>query len=178
MLTFAREAMLETAEALTSELMEDGFVRAIVHGQTIHFAGQATTLVSALQASLAEGDAQLHVIVDRLTGGTASERVRDSLETALAKGDGQCYALVNQPLEGAKEAAIKALDLPAMTKIYGKEPIFIFDPNDTSNRPVPGIHDNALAFWRIYPQFLRDIFIRAFTDGISDPKNGRSRWTS
>ncbi|MEP6903253.1 MAG: serine/threonine protein kinase [Actinomycetota bacterium] len=83
--------------------------------------------------------------------------------------------MVAHPLEGAKEAAIKALDLPAMTKIYGKEPIFIFDPNNDSNRPVPGIHDNALAFWRIYPQFLRDIFIRAFTAGISDPENGRVR---
>ena len=83
--------------------------------------------------------------------------------------------MVAHPLEGAKEAAIKAMDLPAMNKIYGKEPIFIFDPNDDSNRPVPGIHDNALAFWRIYPQFLRDIFIRAFTIGIKDPKNGRVR---
>jgi serine/threonine protein kinase len=83
--------------------------------------------------------------------------------------------MVAHPLEGEKEAEIKALDLPAMTKIYGKEPIFIFDPNDDSNRPVPGIHDNALAFWRIYPQFLRDIFTRAFTDGIRDPKNGRVR---
>jgi DNA-binding helix-hairpin-helix protein with protein kinase domain len=83
--------------------------------------------------------------------------------------------MVAHPLEGKKEAAIKALDLPAMTKLYGKEPIFIFDPDDDSNRPVPGIHDNALAFWRIYPQFLRDIFIRAFTAGIRDPKNGRVR---
>jgi serine/threonine protein kinase len=73
--------------------------------------------------------------------------------------------MVAHPLEGAKEAAIKALDLPAMTKIYGKEPIFISTRTDDSNRPVPGIHDNALAFWRIYPQFLRDIFIRAFTVG-------------
>jgi serine/threonine protein kinase len=83
--------------------------------------------------------------------------------------------MVAHPLEGKKEAAIKALDLPAMTKLYGKEPIFIFDPDDDSNRPVPGIHDNALAFWRIYPQFLRDIFVRAFTLGIRDPKNGRVR---
>jgi eukaryotic-like serine/threonine-protein kinase len=83
--------------------------------------------------------------------------------------------MVAHPLEGKKEAAIKALDLPAMTKLYGKEPVFIFDPADDSNRPVPGIHDNALAFWRIYPQFLRDIFIRAFTLGIRDPKNGRVR---
>jgi len=89
--------------------------------------------------------------------------------------------MVAHPLEGEKEAAIKALDLAAMTKLYGKEPLFIFDPSDDSNAPVPGIHDNALAFWRIYPQFLRDIFIRAFTDGIRDPLNGRvreSEWRS
>jgi DNA-binding helix-hairpin-helix protein with protein kinase domain len=83
--------------------------------------------------------------------------------------------MVAHPLEGKKEAAIKALDLPAMTKLYGKEPVFIYDPDDDSNRPVPGIHDNALAFWRIYPQFLRDIFIRAFTVGLRDPLNGRVR---
>jgi serine/threonine protein kinase len=83
--------------------------------------------------------------------------------------------MVAHPLEGAKEAAIKALDLPAMTKLYGTDATFIYDPNNDSNRPVPGIHDNALAFWRIYPQFLRDIFVRAFTFGLKDPINGRVR---
>ncbi len=83
--------------------------------------------------------------------------------------------MVAHPLEGKRETEIKCLDLPAMTKLYGTEPLFIFDPNDDSNRPVPGVHDNALAFWRIYPQFLRDIFIRAFTIGISDPNNARVR---
>src|SRR5690606_32567210 len=29
--------------------------------------------------------------------------------------------------------------------------------------------------WPIYPQFLQDLFIRAFTDGIRDPQNGRVR---
>ena len=77
--------------------------------------------------------------------------------------------MVAHPLEGRKEAEIKALDLPAMTKLYGKEPLFIFDPVDRSNEPVPGIHDNAIAFWPIYPQFLRDLFTRSFTDGVRDP---------
>lgn len=81
--------------------------------------------------------------------------------------------MVHHPLEGKKEASIRALDLPAMTLIYGKEPVFIFDPEDDSNRPVPGYHDNALEFWPIYPQFLRDLFTRSFTDGIRDPNNGR-----
>lgn len=81
--------------------------------------------------------------------------------------------MIHHPLEGKKEAQIKSFDLPAMTKIYGTEPVFIFDPNNDSNRPVPGYQDNAIAFWKIYPQFLKDLFTKAFTDGIHDPQNGR-----
>jgi eukaryotic-like serine/threonine-protein kinase len=79
--------------------------------------------------------------------------------------------MVHHPLEGKKETEIKCLDLSAMNKLYGTEPLFIFDPVNTSNAPVPGIHDNALAFWRIYPQFLCDIFTRAFTKGLQNPHN-------
>ncbi len=83
--------------------------------------------------------------------------------------------MMHHPLEGQKELEIKCFDLPAMTKLYGTEPVFIFDPDDDSNRPVRPHHDNALEFWPIYPQFLRDLFIKAFTDGIRDPQNGRVR---
>lgn len=83
--------------------------------------------------------------------------------------------LVHHPLEGKRESSIKCFDLPAMTKLYGTEPLFIFHPGDPSNEPVNGYHDNAIAFWPIYPQFLRETFTRAFTQGILDPKNGRVR---
>jgi DNA-binding helix-hairpin-helix protein with protein kinase domain len=83
--------------------------------------------------------------------------------------------MVHHPLEGRKEMEIKCLDLPAMTKIYGSEPVFIFNPHDRSNEPVPGYHDNVLAFWPIYPQFLRNLFTTAFTDGLRDARNGRIR---
>jgi eukaryotic-like serine/threonine-protein kinase len=76
--------------------------------------------------------------------------------------------VVSHPLEGKKEASIRCFDLPAMNKIYGTEPIFIYDPKDPSNRPVPGIHDNAIAFWKVYPQFIKDLFIKAFMPGIQD----------
>lgn len=78
--------------------------------------------------------------------------------------------MVHHPLEGKKESAIKCLDLPAMNKLYGTEPIFVFDPANDTNRPMPGYHDNALAFWSLYPQFVRDLFVEAFTDGIHDPQ--------
>jgi eukaryotic-like serine/threonine-protein kinase len=81
--------------------------------------------------------------------------------------------MVNHPLEGKREAEIQSLDWLAMKKIYGIEPIFIFDPDNDANRPVPGYQDNAIAFWPIYPQFLRDRFTEAFTKGLRDPQNGR-----
>ena len=83
--------------------------------------------------------------------------------------------MVHHPLEGKKELEIKCLDLPAMNKLYGTEPVFIFDPDDDSNRPEPGYHDNALIFWPLYPQFIRDLFTKAFTDGLDDPIHGRVR---
>jgi hypothetical protein len=89
------------------------------------------------------------------------------------------YLLCNHhPLEGERESAIHCFDLPAMTRLYGTEPIFIFDPADDRNRPVVGEHDNALAFWAIYPQFLRALFIQAFGAGLRDPGHGRVRETT
>ena len=78
--------------------------------------------------------------------------------------------LVHHPLEGKREAAIHALDLPAMNRLYGTDPLFIYDPRDESNRPVPGLQDNAILFWNLYPHFLRELFTRAFTAGMRDPQ--------
>jgi DNA-binding helix-hairpin-helix protein with protein kinase domain len=77
---------------------------------------------------------------------------------------------VHHPLEGEQEAKIHAFDLPAMTRLYGRNPIYIYDPKNTTNRPVPGLHDNAIAFWKMYPTFIKNLFIRAFTDGLK-PNN-------
>lgn len=79
----------------------------------------------------------------------------------------------HHPLEGKKEADIVSFDLEAKRKLYGEEPIFIFDPDDDSNRPVPGYQDNALVCWPLFPPFLRDLFTKAFTDGIRNPNGGR-----
>ena len=75
----------------------------------------------------------------------------------------------HHPLDGRKEAEIHCFDLRAMTRLYGHEPVFIFDPADQSNRPLPGYHDNALAYWPIYPEFLQRKFTQSFTDGIRQP---------
>lgn len=85
---------------------------------------------------------------------------------------------IHHPLFGKKVLKIHSLDFPARKKLCGLEPVFIFDPIDKSNEAVPKSVDplgeageNALAFWPIYPQFLRNHFTKAFTNGIRDPQS-------
>jgi serine/threonine protein kinase len=82
---------------------------------------------------------------------------------------------LHHPLDGALEAAIHVLDIPAMNRLYGQSPVYIFDPVNLSNRPVPGLHDNAIIYREIYPAFLNELFEKTFTKGIRDIQHGRTR---
>jgi eukaryotic-like serine/threonine-protein kinase len=80
----------------------------------------------------------------------------------------------HHPLVGRRE-----LDCPDwmtnvwhMLALFGTKALFIFDPDDHSNEPLPE-HQNALRTWPIYPQFMRDLFTKAFTRGLRDAENGR-----
>ena len=73
------------------------------------------------------------------------------------------------PLDGRREASIRCLDGPAYERLYGFKPLYIWDPDDDSNRPVPGIHDNPIAFEKMYPEALTDLFQRSFTEGLRYP---------
>jgi eukaryotic-like serine/threonine-protein kinase len=53
---------------------------------------------------------------------------------------------------------------------FGEDPRFIFDPDDASNRPVPG--NPVITWWAIYPRFFRQLFQRAFTSGLTDATLG------
>lgn len=77
--------------------------------------------------------------------------------------------MLNHPLEGKLEAQIKCMDVLAMNKLYGTNPVFIFDPEDRSNRPQRGYQDNALIFWDLYPKELKELFIKSFTIGLKEP---------
>ncbi len=73
------------------------------------------------------------------------------------------------PLDGQREANIRCLDVPAYERLYGFAPLYIWDPDDDSNRPVPGIHVNPIAFHGMYPEALTALFQRSFTDGLHYP---------
>ncbi len=77
--------------------------------------------------------------------------------------------MMGHPLEGKLEADIRCMDIHAMNRLYGTNPVFIFDPVNKTNRPVKGYQDNVLIYWDIYPQIIRDLFIKSFTDGLAFP---------
>ena len=77
--------------------------------------------------------------------------------------------MLSHPLEGKLEAQIKCLDDLAMKRLFGEDPVFIFDPEDARNRPLRGYQDNALVFWDLYPAALKNLFTRAFTAGLHHP---------
>ena len=81
------------------------------------------------------------------------------------------------PMEGAVEASIICMDENAERRIYGEEPVFVYDPRDHSNRPQPGIHDTVLAVWPTLPTALQELFRRSFGEGLHDPKLRITEWT-
>ena len=70
---------------------------------------------------------------------------------------------LDHPLEGKRVVEHPCLTEELELKFYGKEPVFIYDKTDDSNRPVHGIHANALRFWPLYPKFIREQFLKAFS---------------
>ncbi len=75
---------------LAARLQEDGFVRVLAGTTTVHLADGDSINLPEFGDGL-----PLHVVVDRLTGGTDERRVRDSLEIAFSQGEGRCHLFVD-----------------------------------------------------------------------------------
>ena len=77
----------------------------------------------------------------------------------------------NHPLEGSRVLACPCMTEKFEKKFYGDEPIFIYDEKKTENRPVRGVHNNVLRRWPIYPEALRETFIKNFSeDCLKNPQ--------
>ena len=75
----------------------------------------------------------------------------------------------NHPLEG-EHWVVPCLTPNIEKRLYGSDALFIFDPDDPGNRPVKGVHNNVLKRWDFLPQYVKDVFIKAFSqDAIKDP---------
>jgi DNA-binding helix-hairpin-helix protein with protein kinase domain len=69
----------------------------------------------------------------------------------------------NHPLEGKMTTSAPCMTEKLEKKYYGESPVFIWDRNDDSNRPVRGIHNNVIRRWNVFPEILRTTFERAFS---------------
>ncbi len=77
---------------------------------------------------------------------------------------------LNRPFEGRRVISCPCLTEDAERKLFGKESVFIMDPYDNTNRPVPNLHKNVMRRWAYFPRLLRETFIKAFSkEAILNP---------
>lgn len=80
---------------------------------------------------------------------------------------------LDHPLEGKRVVSAPCLTEELELKYYGIDPIFIYDPTDDSNRPVRGVHSNAIKFWPMYPKFIQNKFIESLSKDAMSGKSPR-----
>jgi len=77
--------------------------------------------------------------------------------------------MMAHPLLGRRELDYPCVDREAEAELFGRAPLFIFDPQDDANAPDPIEHAGALANWRMHPQAVRRLFEQAFGAGLAQP---------
>jgi serine/threonine protein kinase len=81
----------------------------------------------------------------------------------------------NHPFDGKRVAEVPCLDDAIEQNVYGRNPIFIYDPEKADNRPVRGIHTNVINRWPLFPEFFRQAFVEAFAeDALHNPNKRKS----
>ncbi|CAM5525226.1 Protein kinase OS=Streptomyces cyaneofuscatus OX=66883 GN=G3I52_03135 PE=4 SV=1 [Streptomyces cyaneofuscatus] len=75
----------------------------------------------------------------------------------------------HHPLKGKRELEIHCLDEAAEKRLYGKQPLFVFDPADQANAPDPVEQSTVLHTWAAAPPALQDLFTHNFTVGLHQP---------
>ncbi len=166
------EVAYQLADAF-QKLHTSGMVYADISFKNIHFHPQTGEIRIIDNDNVAlDGE---EVMIAGTPKFKAPELVRGDLRTPTVATDKYALAIFlfyiffqAHPLEGEKEANIIIFDLAAQRKLYGKEPVFIYDPNDLSNRPIPDFHDSAIFYWKLYPQWFKEVFVRAFTEGLNN----------
>ena len=75
----------------------------------------------------------------------------------------------SHPLEG-RHWAVPCLTPEIEKRLYGDEALFIFDPDNHDNCPVKGVHNNVLKRWDFLPPYVKELFVKAFSqDAIKNP---------
>lgn len=70
----------------------------------------------------------------------------------------------NHPFEGANVVACPCMTEKFEKEFYGSKALFIYNPNDKSNLPVRGVHQNVIKRWPVFPSLLKETFIDQFSE--------------
>ena len=70
------------------------------------------------------------------------------------------------PLEGHNIARCPVLNDEYLKKFYGTDPLFIFDQENDSNRPVKGVHLMVTGLWNRCPESIKKKFYREFSHSV------------
>ena len=79
---------------------------------------------------------------------------------------------LNHPLEGKRYLEPKFTPAKQL-KLYGTDPLFMMDPEDSSNGPHPAVHRNSIMIWSCLPQYMKDLFLAAFSGKALMKPNAR-----
>lgn len=81
---------------------------------------------------------------------------------------------MNHPFEG-KKSLVPCLTPLEAEKLYGSEALFIYDPQNKANAPVKNIHVNVSARWEFMPDYIKEAFVKAFSQTSIKEPNKRLR---
>ena len=77
----------------------------------------------------------------------------------------------NHPLEGKRWISAPCFTDQLADKLYGKDPLFIFDPSNNANAPVRNIQRTVIERWSYMPSYLKEQFLVAFSqDALKNPQ--------
>lgn len=79
---------------------------------------------------------------------------------------------IDHPFEGKIDYALVPLLTNKISEmLYGYEPVFVYSPNNSSNRPLSNLSPYLTARWSKTPQELQNAFTKTFTDGLENEKS-------
>ncbi|MBO4286158.1 MAG: hypothetical protein J5880_02355, partial [Bacilli bacterium] len=81
---------------------------------------------------------------------------------------------MGNPFEGECLKKYVIIDEKAEYEMFGGHPVYIYNENDNSNRPIRGYHTTVLNKYPLLPSYIKAAFHRTFVDGLVDRENGRT----
>ena len=81
---------------------------------------------------------------------------------------------MGNPFEGECLKKYTIVDEQAEYEMYGANPVYVYNENDNSNRPIRGYHTVVIKKYKALPSYIKDAFHKTFTDGLKDRENGRT----